>query len=325
MKVFDRESLFAELRGRDLGAWAESLQVACDERFSPQFHGKIPQWIEAWHDLPEPINGDTSIDASEEAVTVRSSINVPHDDLRQTLMNFHPWRKGPFNIFGLLLDTEWRSDVKWNRLHRAIDLAGKSVLDIGCGNGYFGWKMLDAGADLVVGLDPYMLYVMQFEVIRRYVTARERHFVLPIGDGELPSRLNAFDVTLSMGVLYHRTSPIDHLQTIWNALRPDGQVVLETLVIDSPDAEVLVPEGRYAKMRNVWFIPSIPMLERWLYRTGFRDINIVDVSTTMPQEQRQTEWMTFESLSEFLDPSDSTKTIEGHPAPVRALLTATRR
>ena len=323
MKLFDRDMLFAELRRRELGAWADSLEQTCRERFAPDAHGTLPQWIQAWEDLPHPNEVQPIIDATGDVVAVQSPHNSPRANLRQTLMKFHPWRKGPFEFFGVEIDTEWRSDLKWNRLADAIDLHGKTILDIGCGNGYYGWKMLDAGADLVVGLDPFLLYVMQFEATRRFVTGPERHFVVPIGDTELPHRLNAFDVAFSMGVLYHRTSPIDHLQTIRSTLRPGGQVVLETLVVESSEPEVLVPAGRYAKMRNVWFIPSVPMLERWLHRTGFRDIAVVDVSATTVEEQRQTDWMTFESLSDFLDPVDPTKTIEGYPGPVRALLIAT--
>ncbi len=323
MKLFDRDMLFAELRRRDLGVWADSLERTCRERFASGVHGTLPKWVQAWENLPHPSNVQSTLDATGDAVVVRAARESSSDDLRRTLMEFHPWRKGPFEFFGVAIDTEWRSDLKWRRLSEAVDLEGKMILDIGCGNGYYGWKMLAAGADVVVGLDPFLLYVMQFEVTRRFVTGPERHFVVPIGDTELPRRLSAFDVAFSMGVLYHRTSPIDHLQTIRSTLRPNGQVVLETLVVESSEPEVLVPSGRYAKMRNVWFIPSVPMLERWLRRTGFRDIKVVDVSATTIDEQRQTDWMTFESLSDFLDPLDPKKTIEGYPGPVRALVTAT--
>jgi tRNA (mo5U34)-methyltransferase len=75
-------------------------------------------------------------------------------------------------------------------------------------------------------------------------------------------------------------------------------------------------------MRNVWFIPSTAMLENWLRRCGYRDIRTVDVTPTTIAEQRSTEWMTFESLADFLDPADTRLTIEGHPAPQRAVLVA---
>ncbi len=80
------------------------------------------------------------------------------------------------------------------------------VLDVGCGNGYYGWRMLHIGARLVLGLDPFLLFLMQFEAVRKYAGANCPHYVLPLTDADLPERLNLFDVTLSMGVLYHRTS-----------------------------------------------------------------------------------------------------------------------
>ena len=141
-------------------------------------------------------------------------------------------------------------------------------------------------------------------------------------DACLVPRLNAFDIAVSMGVLYHRTSPIDHLQMLRESLRRGGQLVLETLIIESNDPVVLVPEGRYAKMRNVWFIPSLSMLTLWLQRTGFRDIKVIDVTPTTSEEQRRTQWMTFESLEDFLNPNDSAQTAEGYPAPIRASVTA---
>jgi len=98
--------------------------------------------------------------------------------------------------------------------------------------------------------------------------------------------------------------------------------VLETLVIEGDEHSVLVPGDRYAQMRNVYFIPSAAALKNWLEKCGFVDVRIVDVCTTTLEEQRRTEWMITESLAEFLDPNDSSKTIEGYPAPVRAVLIA---
>ena len=230
--------------------------------------------------------------------------------------------QGPFQLGDTAIATEWRSDWKWDRIARHVDWRERRVLDVGCGNGYFGWQMLNAGAHSVTGLDPFLLYVVQHELVRRLAGPARNH-VLPLSDSCLENRLRAFDIVLSMGVLYHRTSPIDHLQLLREALRPKGRVVIETLIIESEQPQVLVPEDRYAKMRNVWFIPSLPMLFRWLCRTGFDDIQVIDVTRTSTDEQRRTDWMTFESLAEFLDPNDAMRTIEGHPGPIRATLMAT--
>ncbi|WP_372718867.1 tRNA 5-methoxyuridine(34)/uridine 5-oxyacetic acid(34) synthase CmoB [Novipirellula sp.] len=323
--LFDREALFEQLRQRGLTDWASELRRICSERFHPSKHGNLDKWTRAWQSLPEC--QDASIDASGDAVTVRGSLAMDPrhvDSLTSTLMQMHPWRKGPFDFFGVSVDTEWRSNWKWDRLAESLDFRGKSVLDVGCGNGYYGWRMIDAGADWVLGCDPYLLYVMQFEAMRRYAAGPEKHFIVPLADTDLPSQLQAFDLTLSMGVLYHRTSPIDHLQTLAETLKPGGQVVVETLVIESDEATVLVPEDRYAKMRNVWFIPSVPMLTRWLDRSGFTNIDVIDVTATTPSEQRGTPWMTFHSLVDFLDPVDPSRTVEGYPSPVRAIVVATK-
>jgi len=102
----------------------------------------------------------------------------------------------------------------------------------------------------------------------------------------------------------------------------EGELVLETLVVDGDENTVLVPGDRYAQMRNVYFIPSAPALKQWLEKCGFVDVKIVDMNITSTDEQRRTEWMTTESLADFLDPADASKTVEGYPAPLRAVLIA---
>jgi len=323
LRLFDHEPLFAELTVRGFGDWAESLRAETAQAIARGKHGNLETWIDAWHRLPDVESA--ALNAGADAVTVSGTIDdLQREELPRTLMAFHPWRKGPFELFGITIDTEWRSCLKWDRISKHVNLRERRVLDVGCGNGYYGWRMMQAGAKLVLGLDPFLLYLMQFEAIRRYAGSAVAHFVLPLSDTAIPERLAAFDVTFSMGVLYHRTSPIDHLQSLWNSLIPGGTLVLETLVIQSEVRTLLMPEDRYAKMRNVWFIPSLPMLLLWLKRAGFRETRVIDVSPTTSEEQRRTEWMTFESLADFLDPTDSTRTIEGFPAPVRAIVAAKR-
>jgi tRNA (mo5U34)-methyltransferase len=96
--------------------------------------------------------------------------------------------------------------------------------------------------------------------------------------------------------------------------------VLETLVISEDYGQLLVPEDRYAQMRNVWFLPSVPELTRWLERCGFSNVRCVDLNQTSTAEQRTTDWMQWNSLESFLDPNNHDLTVEGYPAPLRAVM-----
>ncbi|WP_338495229.1 tRNA 5-methoxyuridine(34)/uridine 5-oxyacetic acid(34) synthase CmoB [Erwinia aphidicola] len=306
-----------------LSHWLETLpgQIAAWQRES--LHGHFKNWdrsVEHLPDLtPETLDLLHGVSADSAHLTARQ-----RDGIEKLLRNLMPWRKGPFSLYGVNIDTEWRSDWKWERvLPHISSLAGRTVLDVGCGSGYHMWRMLGAGARLVVGIDPMQLFLCQFEAVRKLLGNDQRAHLLPLGIEQLPE-LKAFDTVFSMGVLYHRRSPLDHLFQLKNQLLSGGELVLETLVVEGDDQQVLVPGERYAQMRNVYFIPSTGALKNWLEKCGFVDVKIADYSVTSTEEQRRTDWMTSESLAEFLDPNDPGKTVEGYPAPLRAVLVATK-
>lgn len=255
--------------------------------------------------------------AERDDLTPRQRLGI--ETLLRQLM---PWRKGPFSLYGTEIDTEWRSDWKWDRVLPHISpLEGRTILDVGCGSGYHMWRMLGAGASMVVGIDPMQLFLCQFEAVRKLLGDDQRAYLLPVGIEQLPA-LNAFDTVFSMGVLYHRRSPLDHLWQLKNQLVSGGELVLETLVIEGDENAVLVPGERYAQMRNVYFLPSAAALKKWLEKCGFTDVRIADHALTSTEEQRRTDWMTSDSLAEFLDPENPHLTVEGYPAPLRAVLVA---
>ena len=314
----DLTPLAWRLAGTPLAAWANSLQQQLDAKLAIG-HGDLPRWRRAVDALP---------DIQPSAVELRDGFRLHADCDEATraithdaLFGLSPWRKGPFEVFGVHVDTEWRSDWKWERVAAHLDLAGKRILDVGCGNGYYMWRMLGAGAESVVGIDPNWLFFCQFHAMKRYL-ADSPVWHLPLALEELPAKLEGFETVFSMGVLYHRRSPIDHLLDLKDCLLKGGELVLETLVVEGDENTALVPEDRYAQMRNVWFLPSVAALECWLRRAGFVDVRCVDVSVTSIEEQRSTDWMRYQSLPEFLDPQDHSKTIEGLPAPMRAVLIA---
>ena len=281
-------------------------------------HGDFSRWSQGLNALPD-VQADVDI---LHQVCVQSVAHIDKEKVEQALKQLHPWRKGPFDILGVHIDTEWRSDWKWQRVLPHISpLQDKMVLDIGCGSGYHMWRMLGEGAKLVLGIDPSPLFSFHFASVKRY-QPDAANFLIPTGIDEMPSCMQCFDTVFSMGILYHRREPLEHLYKIRSLLKKGGELVLETLVVDGDETTCLVPSGRYAKMRNVWFIPSVAMLTIWLQRAGFKNIRCVDLNTTSIEEQRSTEWMTFESLPDFLDTQDRQKTVEGYQAPKRAVMLA---
>lgn len=325
--MIDYAPFYARIANSPLKDWLQCLPADVARWQADQLHGEFASWNKVLGLLPDATPSSVDIQTQVQ-VGVKDDLTAgDHAKLSGLLQQFKPWRKGPFDLFGVHIDTEWRSDWKWDRVLPHLDnLAGRHVLDIGCGSGYHLWRMRGAGAAMAVGIDPSQLFVMQFKAIQKYLPDSLAHDVelLPLGVDDLP-KLNAFDTVFSMGVLYHRRSPIDFLTQCRDQLRNDGQLVLETLVVEGDAQTVLVPEDRYAQMRNVWFLPSTQALCLWLRRTGFKDIQVVDINRTGVDEQRATEWMNTKSLSDFLDPNDHTKTIEGYPAPLRAVITARKR
>ncbi len=311
------------LRALGLEHWLPQLHALLQLRQDPGFHGDMRKWQAALQQLPNVIPSRIDLNASAVHVgRVSDLTDEQRTQLEHSLRQLHPWRKGPFDLFGLYIDTEWRSDWKWDRLKdHILPLNNRNVLDIGCGSGYHCLRMRGAGARFVLGIDPTLLFVMQYQALQHFIQDPQVQ-VLPLAMEDLPNDMNCFDTVFSMGLLYHRRDPQQHLLELKNCLRDGGELVMETLVIDEHQGEVLVPEGRYAQMRNVWSIPSVPTLLDWIQQSGFRDVRCVDVTVTTTEEQRCTDWMQFQSLSDYLDPKDSGKTVEGYPAPIRAICLA---
>lgn len=325
--MIDYSECYHDLGDTALRAWVALLPGLIAQKLDQSRHGHLDEWFELLAGLPaivadkfEPGQDTVEIGSGKQ---LSASVREP---LIASLRTIMPWRKGPFRLFDIPIETEWRSDWKWRRLQGNIhSLQSRRVLDVGCGNGYHCFRMHAEGASLVIGIEPLLRYHIQFHLLRHFLGKAIAVHLLPLTLETLPGFIPAFDTVFSMGVLYHRRSPIDHLFELKACLKPGGQLVLETLVVADSVTQVLVPKGRYAKMRNVWFIPDVIMLETWLQRAGFVNIRLCDISVTTLEEQKSTDWMQFESLADFLDPEDRSRTIEGYPAPRRAILVADNR
>ncbi|WP_216782645.1 tRNA 5-methoxyuridine(34)/uridine 5-oxyacetic acid(34) synthase CmoB [Candidatus Profftia tarda] len=319
-------NFYKQITNTSLRHWLDVLpeQLNIWQR-SASLHSEFKYWLNCLERLPkitpyylDLLNGVISHGESQ----LLSDHKVM---IEKTLRLLMPWRKGPFHFYGIDINTEWRSDWKWERILPYISLLkGRTVLDVGCGNGYYLWRMIGAGAKLAIGIDPMQLLLCQFEAVRKLIGDDQRAHLLPLRIEQLP-KIASFDTVFSMGVLYHRRSPFDHIQQLKNQLVKNGELVLETIVIEGDENKILVPDKRYAQMRNVYFIPSANFLVNWLKKCGLVDVCIVNSCVTTVDEQRRTDWMISKSLADFLDPNDHSKTIEGYPAPIRAVIVARKQ
>ena len=321
--MIDFRPFYQQIATTNLSDWLETLPLQLKE-WETQTHGDYAKWSKIVDFLPD-LHAD-EIDLKSAVKSDRTSPLSGGEKQRiiHHLKQLMPWRKGPYHLFGIHIDCEWRSDFKWDRvLPHLAPLQGRTILDVGCGSGYHMWRMVGEGAKMVVGIDPTELFLCQFEAVRKLLNNDRRANLIPLGIEQMQP-LAAFDTVFSMGVLYHRKSPLDHLSQLKNQLVKGGELVLETLVVDGDVNTVLVPADRYAKMKNVYFIPSVAALINWLEKVGFTNVRCVDVATTTLEEQRKTDCLENESLIDFLDPNDHSKTIEGYQAPKRAVILANK-
>lgn len=198
-------------------------------------------------------------------------------------------------------------------------LTRQRVLDIGANSGYYLFRMSSLNPTWVLGIDPEYRFKLQFETMQKYAQIPNLFFEL-LTLQSLEALPEFFDTVFCLGIVGHRRNPLAALSILRTCLREGGRLFLETLVLDSQEEMAFCPYPTYAKMNNVYFLPSISSLENWLKRTGFSSIELIHKGRTTTREQRNTPFcpLPAQSLEHFLDPDDDTRTIEGYPAPVRA-------
>ena len=311
----ENESFLREL-SRERGSWKERKN-----------HRDMVHALENF--LQKPLQAK-HFDPSQSAVEIGKEDELSAQDKEAVIAmaeRLVPWKKGPFDIFGEYLDAEWRSDYKWDRISSALSSSfeGKKVLDIGCNNGYFMFRALEKNPDMVLGIDPVVPNWAQFRFLN-HLANEPRLFFQFWGVEHVKWMPQTFDVILSMGIIYHHRNPIQQLLEMKRSLVPGGEILLETIGIPGKESYALFPEDRYAKMRNVWFVPTTDCFLNWIKRAKFKDVELIEVSELTSDEQRLTKWCPppRESLEDFLDPHDRTKTLEGYPAPIRIAAKARR-
>ncbi len=268
-----------------------------------------------------PVCEDITVSLGDTVAVKSESIDKAQmEEIEKTARLMMPWRKGPFAINDLFIDSEWQSQIKYNLLEPYFNLEDKVVGDIGCNNGYYLFRMQTHNPKKLVGFDPSAIYYSQFQFIDRFVNSDIVYEMLGVEHVEFYE--HKFDVLFCLGVLYHRSDPVAMLKSLFKGLNKGGELILDTFMIDGEEEVCLTPKERYSKIPNIYFIPTVNALKNWCYRAGFDEVEVLEIKKTDLYEQRKTEWIATQSLGDFLDPNNPEKTVEGYPAPKRVYIKA---
>lgn len=314
------EKLFSILNSLDQAHWSKKLREILQKTQKIKKHGHIKIWKNAINGLP--IKEKSNVTLNKSVISVKNiELNDTEKEITKNILKkLRPWRKGPFSVDDIFIDSEWKSNMKWDRVKSMVSpLDDKTVLDVGCGNGYYSFRMIGEGAKLVIGIDPSDLFMMQFRAITHFINPIQV-YLLRLRLQDLPNNKSLFDTIFSMGILYHQKSHHRHLSKCSSLLKPGGELVLETIIFPGMNNFINSGNQRYSQMRNVWYLPNLNELMTWLKMAGFTEIKLGSINRTSIDEQRSTEWMTTQSLIDGLDPKNHDLTIEGYPAPHRIVI-----
>ena len=314
------EKLFSILNSLNQAHWSKKLREILQKTQKTKKHGHINTWKNVINGLP--IKEKRNVTLNKSVISVKNiELNDTEKEITKNILKeLSPWRKGPFSVDDIFIDSEWKSNRKWDRVKSIISpLDDKTVLDVGCGNGYYSFRMIGEGAKLVIGIDPSDLFMMQFRAISHFINPIQV-YLLRLQLQDLPSNKSLFDSVFSMGILYHQKSHHRHLSKCAALLKPGGELVLETIIFPGKSNFINSGNQRYSQMRNVWYLPNLNELTTWLKIAGFTKIKLGSINRTSIDEQRSTEWMTTQSLIDGLDPKNHDLTIEGYPAPHRIVI-----
>ena len=267
------------------------------------------------------------------AVQIDNKLLADWSEESSSLINLlSPWKKGPFLINDIFVDSEWRSDYKWDRIESSLREVIRSfgsekvhILDVGCNNGYYLFRLYYLILQLnmrseIIGIDPVVRCYAQYSLLQAFLKITDiNYFLAGVEILQQSGFKNIYNIILYMGIIYHRRDPKASLRDLYNSISAGGYLLLESIYVEG---EGFVPKGSYAMMKNVFYVPSERDLINWLEEAEFKNIQVISKEFKNFEEQRQTEFAKGFSLKNFLDPNDIGKTVEGYPSPHRIVILA---
>lgn len=194
-------------------------------------------------------------------VQLRGYFEVPDhhyriEDPEMLLVDYQPHQREGF------------TDQKWQRL--GVTPKDKTVLDLGCNDGWIGRYCLEEGAKRVVGVDRNWRYLEE---------TRKKGVETRLLDLDQLNRLHGrFDLVLCLATLQHLKDPARAVKEMARLTR--GEFVLEMPVWSGQKRK-----GWMTKDGYTYAFPSVPLVLDWL-KAAFKTVEQVGESVAPDDSQR---------------------------------------
>ena len=169
------------------------------------------------------------------------------------------------------------------RIHLPDDLTGKTVLDIGCSDGFFAFECEKRGAKKVVAIDwskiyePYKdrinTFPKTFQIAKEILNSNVELIDMDMFDIN-PEKLGKFDIVLGIAILYHLKSPYTALELIRQLTKEFTIIETHYIIDNEPIMKFLSPT--FKEGHSVRYF-SIPALEFMMKEIGFK-VAIIDIT-----------------------------------------------
>ena len=125
------------------------------------------------------------------------------------------------------LDSYSGTTISTDRINRCLgglrnDLAGKTVLEAGCGAGRFTEVLLRKGAKLVSSD-----LSMAVEVNVENFPVSDDHLVIQADINDMPFKDESFDVVICLGVIQHTPSPEQTIENLYKLVKKGGSLIID--------------------------------------------------------------------------------------------------
>jgi tRNA (mo5U34)-methyltransferase len=189
------------------------------------------------------------------------------------LANKAEWNHN-FNLNGILTIENQKysignNKIKWDRINKMVDFNNKKILDLGCSDGYFSCKSLEAGAKQVSGIDLDPLRIEKANFVKSIYNYTNVFFsVKDVYKIDLDKE--KYDIILCLGLLHRIPDMSKLLEKISNT----KTLVIETKIYNTDEAICKWGGGnsKSNQYNNLYNIPSFNYLKSILELYGFTNI-----------------------------------------------------